>query len=85
MAGRVDDVQLHSAVLDRGVLGEDRDPLLALEVHGVQDPVVDVLVGAKRSRLPQKRIDERRLAVVDVGDDREVADVGAGCHFRHSR
>ena len=46
VAGRVDDVDLHVAVPDRGVLGEDRDALLALEVVRVHDPVGDLLVGA---------------------------------------
>ena len=32
VAGRVDDVELHPSVADGGVLGEDRDPLLPLEV-----------------------------------------------------
>ena len=42
--GRVDDVDLRLAVADRGVLGEDRDALLALEVHRVHHPLGDVLV-----------------------------------------
>jgi hypothetical protein len=29
--------------------------------------------GAECAALPQQRIDERRLAVIDVGDDRYVA------------
>ena len=44
---RVDDVDLHVAVADGGVLGEDRDALLALEVHRVHDPLGDVLVLAE--------------------------------------
>ena len=78
--GRVDDVELRVAVLDRGVLGEDRDALLALEVHRVHDAVVDVLVGAEGAGLPQHRVDQRRLAVVDVGDDRDVAQVVSALH-----
>ena len=35
-------------------------------------------VGAERARLPEHGVDERRLAVVDVGDDRDVAQVLAG-------
>ena len=83
VAGRVDDVELHVAVLDRRVLGEDRDALLALEVHRVHDALVDVLVGAERPALPQHRVDQRRLPVVDVGDDGDVAEVlAAGVHGR---
>ena len=46
----------------------------------VHDPVDGLLVGGERARLAQERVDERRLAVVDVGDDRDVADVGTGLH-----
>ena len=75
VARRVDDVDLHVAALHRGVLGEDRDALLALEVTGVHDALGDVLVLPERAGLPEHRVDERRLAVVDVGDDGDVAQV----------
>ena len=75
MARRVDDVDLRPAVAHGRVLGEDRDPLLALQVAGVHDALADVLVLAERSGLPEHRVDERRLAVVDVGDDGDVADI----------
>ncbi len=75
--GRVDDVDLRPAVADGRVLGEDRDALLALEVHRVEHALGDVLVRAESARLPEERVDERRLAVVDVGDDRDVAELGA--------
>ena len=62
---------------DRRVLGEDRDALLALEVDRVHHALGDVLVLAERAGLPEHRVDERRLAVVDVGDDGDVAEVVA--------
>ena len=40
----------------------------------------DVLAFAKDAALPEHRIDQRGLAVVDVGDDRDVTDVLAGLH-----
>ena len=80
VSGRVDDVQLHVADADGGVLGEDRDPLLALEIERVHDALGDVLVLAERAGLPEQRVDERRLAVVDMGDDRDVPDVVACLH-----
>jgi hypothetical protein len=49
MTGRVDDVDLGLAVSDGRVLGEDRDALLALEVHRVEHALGDVLVLAKRT------------------------------------
>ena len=80
--GRVDDVELHAADAHRRVLGEDGDALLALEVHRVEDALGDVLVLTERAGLPQQRVDERRLAVVDVRDDRDVAEVFAAGHGR---
>src|SRR6266508_4945746 len=79
--GRVDDVDLNAAVPDGGVPGKDRDPLLALEVHRVEHPLGDLLVLPERARLPEHRVDERRLAVIDVGDDRDIADVCAESHW----
>ena len=38
----------------------------------------DALVGAEDAALVQQRIDERRLAMVDVRDDRDVAAGGVG-------
>jgi len=90
VTGRVDDVDRHGAVgrvdavvLDRGVLREDRDPLLALEVVGVHRALLDVRVLSERAGLPQHRVDEGRLAVVDVRDDRDVPQIVPTC-FGHS-
>ena len=80
VARRVDDVDLRALVPDARVLGEDRDALLALEVVGVHDALVDVLVLAEGAGLPQHGVDEGRLAVVDVGDDGDVAELGADGH-----
>ena len=85
VARRVDDVDLDPAVSDRGVLGEDRDPLLALEIHRVHHALRNVLVGPERTRLPEHRVDQRGLTVIDVGDDRDVADVLAGRHGEQCR
>ena len=64
----------------RRVLREDRDPLLAFQVHRVQDPVADVLVLSESARLPQHRVDERRLPVIDMRDDGDVAKVSTCGH-----
>ena len=46
----------------------------------------DVLVRGERSRLHEQLVDERRLAVIDVRDDRDVAEVGAMLrHWRRAR
>src|SRR5205807_2423356 len=68
-----------------GELREDGDATLALEVVRVHRAVGDDLARAELSRLAQEAVDERRLAVVDVRNDRDVADVspqgpgGRGC------
>jgi len=78
--GRVDDVDPHPAVGHRDRLGHDRDALLALEVDRVQHALGHRLVRAKEPRLPEHRVDERGLSVVDVGDDRDVTNVGSLLH-----
>ena len=76
VAGGVDDVDLAlAAVGDGGVLGQDGDAALALQVLRVHDALGHLLVVAEDLGLTQQAVDERRLAVVDVGHDGDVADV----------
>ena len=51
----------------------DRDPPLALEVHAVEHLRFH-LTCLERSRHLEKPVGQSRLAVVDVGDDGEIAD-----------
>ena len=78
MAGRVDDVDLGVLVDDCGVLRRDGDAALALEVHVVHHPVHDGLMGGKAVALAQQAVHQGGLAVVDVGDDGDVAEVHSG-------
>ena len=73
VAGGVHDVDLHVPVLDGGVLGQDGDAPLPLQVAGVHHPVLDLLVGPEGAALFQHLVDEGGFAVVDVGDDGDVA------------
>ncbi len=82
MAGGIDDVDVVILPLEGGVLGADGDALLALEVHGVHDALLDLLIGPEGARLAQELIDERGLAVIDVGDDGDVANM---FHFEKGR
>ena len=68
-----------SRVADRDVLGEDGDAALALLVVGVEHALGDLLVLAEHVGGLQQPVDQRGLAVVDVGDDGDVADV-VGAH-----
>jgi hypothetical protein len=84
VAGGVDDVDRHAAgwragagVVDGGVLGEDRDALLALQITGVHDPFAHALglVRGEGATLPKHGVDQCRLAVIDVRDDGDIAQV----------
>jgi hypothetical protein len=76
----VDDVDRHrltaagrTGVVDRGVLRQDRDALLALEVAGVHHPVDQRGALTEGAGGAQHGVDQRGLAVVDVRDDGDVA------------
>ena len=78
VAGSVDQVQfVHLAVervIDRHGPGLDGDPALALEIHVVEQLLAKLALG-DRAGLEQQLVGQRALAVVDVGDDREITDI----------
>ncbi len=84
VTGRVDDVDVCIAILDRAILGDDGDAALALDVVAVHHPLGDVLIGGKCPCLDQQLVDQRGLAVVDVGDDRDVAQLSARRGVSHA-
>jgi hypothetical protein len=51
----------------------DGDAALALDLHGIEDLVLHLAVGDVAAQLDQP-VGQRRLAVVDVRDDGEIAD-----------
>lgn len=75
-----------------GVLGQDGDALFAFQVTGVHDAVFEVVVLGKGVGLLEHGVDQGGLAVVNVGHDRDVAQVTARCSgyrsvgggFRHA-
>ena len=69
----IDDVDLHAFPANAGVFREDRDASFALEVVRVHHALGNDLVVPKRSGLAEHVIDEGGFAVVDVGDDGDVA------------
>jgi hypothetical protein len=77
MAGRVDDIDAGVFPQHRGRLGQDGDTALALEVVGIHGALDHALVLAVGARLLQQPVDQRGLAVVDVGDDGDVAKIHA--------
>ena len=75
MAGRIDDVDARVVPHHRGAFRQDGDAALALEVVRIERALHHLLVGAEGAALAQELIDQRRLAVIDMGDDGDVADV----------
>jgi len=71
--GRVDEIQHVLLAVNRRVMEADRvrldrDPALALEVHRVEDLCFH-LARLQRPGNLEEAVRERRLAMVDVGDD----------------
>ena len=77
VAGRVHDVQAHAAVLMPVCLAMIVMPFSrSRSIESITRSATTWLT-RNDARLAQHRVDERRLAVVDVGDDGEVAQVVA--------
>ena len=79
MARGIDQVKLIGLAVVRGVhhadgVGFDGDAAFALEVHGVEDLRLH-FARCQGPREFQQAVGQRGLAVVDVRDDREIADV----------
>ena len=80
MARRVDQVQLVElavlgAVIEAHGLRLDGDAALALDVHGIEHLLLHLPRGQAAAELDQP-VCQRRLAVIDMGDDGEVTDAG---------
>ena len=67
-----------------GVLGQDRDALFLLQIPGVHESLYGVVAPvAQCPGLPKHRIDQGRLAVVDVCHDGDVAEFVLGFGASH--
>ena len=73
VARGIHDVDLGVAVLDGGVLGQNGDAALTLQVVGVHDALHRLLVLAVHAALLEHLVHQRGLAVVNVGDDRHIS------------
>src|SRR5262249_29577918 len=76
---QVEDVVLAvaRAVIEPHGLRLDGDAAFALDVHGIEDLLHHLALGETAGRLDQP-VGQRRLAVVDMRDDGEVADIFDG-------
>ncbi len=86
MARRVDDVHPVVAVLDGRDFGGDGDAPLFFLVAAVHDQLLAHLrlVVAEGLRLLHQAVDQRRLAVVDVGDNGDVPNLSRVLGLFHS-
>jgi hypothetical protein len=79
MARRIDEVELIllavlALVVQPHCLRLDGDAALALDVHVVEDLRLHLTL-RQRARILDQTVRNRRLAMVDVRDDREIADI----------
>ena len=75
MAGSVDDVDLGLLVVDGGVLRQNGDAALPLDVVGVHHALRHLLVFAEHAALLEHFVHQRGLAVVNVRDNGNVANI----------
>ena len=73
MTRGIDDVDVHAFVFNSTVLGKNRNAAFAFDGVGVHHALFNLLVGTEGARALQKTVNHRGLAVVDVRDDRNVA------------
>ena len=78
----IHDVDLDAVVENRRVFRKNRNAALALNVARVHHALADLLVQAEHMTLTQHRVDQRRLAVVNVCDDRNVAQLLICTHIK---
>ena len=79
MPRRIDEVQLVRLAILRLVveahgLRLDRDAALALDIHAVEDLILHLTL-AERARIFDQTVRNRRFAMVNMGNNREIADI----------
>jgi hypothetical protein len=83
MPGGIDQIQLVSLAIMRGVrhadrVGLDGDAALALQVHRIKHLRLHLARGQRSGKL-QQAVGQRGFSVIDVRDNGEIADLG-GVH-----
>ena len=74
----INDHDAHTLELDRRLLGENGDPLLALKVAAIHHALHELFVRAEGTVLAQQAVDQRGLAVVNVRDDTDGTNARLG-------
>ena len=82
MARRIDDVDAVVTPGDGRVLGQDGDATLLFLVVGIHDAFGQHGAFAEGAGLLEQTVDQGGLAMVDMGDDRDIAQFFYG-HREH--
>ena len=77
MARCIDNIDFHPVVDDAGVFGPDRNPTLPFLVHRIHNAFAHIIDLAMDMRLAQHCVDQGCFAVIDVSDDRDIADIAS--------
>ena len=75
VSGGIDDVDLDVLVDNGGVLGKNGNAALTLQRIGVHHALGGCLIFAISTALREQSVNQGRLAVVNVGDDGDVAQI----------
>jgi hypothetical protein len=75
VARGVHDIDLGVVKKQRGILGQNGDAPLALQVVGIHHAFHQRFVGAENSALPQHGVHQRGFPMVYVGDDGDIANI----------
>ena len=84
VAGGVHDVDFHILVADGSVLGQNGNAPLPLQITGVHNPIHGGLVLPVDAALLQHFVDQGGLAVVNVGNNGNIADFFLRYHKKRS-
>ena len=75
MARRVDNIDARLVPNHRGRFGENGDAALFFQIAAIHQPFIDRLIVAKQAGLLQNRVNERGFAVVNMGDNGNIAKI----------
>ena len=75
VARGIDDIDLDALVAAGAVLGQNGDAALTLDVTAVHDTLSHSLIVAESAALAQQGVHQRGLAVVNVSDDSDIAQI----------
>ena len=73
MARGIHDVDFHVFILNGGILGQNGDPPLPLQIAGVHYPVHHLLILPVHAALLEHLVYKGRLTVVDMGNNGHVS------------